>query len=156
MTLLAWCAAFLLDRLLGDPPHWPHPVRWIGALITHIQRGVRQCCHSDVALRIGGGVMWLLVVGITPGGELGRADVCDDGPSVVGLVCAGVGNLHHAGDALPWRIWRGMWKTRCAVVRSATAAKNCRGLSGATRRNCNHRRSPARWWKPWRKTPSTA
>ena len=65
MTLLAWCAAFLLDRLLGDPPHWPHPVRWIGALITHIQRGVRQCCHSDVALRIGGGVMWLLVVGIT-------------------------------------------------------------------------------------------
>lgn len=65
MTLLAWCAAFLLDRLLGDPPHWPHPVRWIGALITHIQRVVRQCCHSDVALRIGGAVMWLLVVGIT-------------------------------------------------------------------------------------------
>lgn len=34
MTLLAWFAAFLLDSLLGDPPHWPHPVRWIGNLIT--------------------------------------------------------------------------------------------------------------------------
>lgn len=65
MTLLAWCAAFLLDRLLGDPPHWPHPIRWIGALITHIQRVVRRRCHSDTALRVGGGVMWLLVVGIT-------------------------------------------------------------------------------------------
>lgn len=65
MTLLAWCVAFLLDRLLGDPPHWPHPVRWIGALINLVQSVVRRVCRSDTALRIGGGVMWLLVVGIT-------------------------------------------------------------------------------------------
>lgn len=65
MTVLAWCAAFLLDRLLGDPPHWPHPVRWIGALINLTQRAVRHVCRSDTALRIGGGVMWLLVVGIS-------------------------------------------------------------------------------------------
>jgi cobyrinic acid a,c-diamide synthase len=31
MTLLAWCVAWLLDVIIGDPPHWPHPVRWIGA-----------------------------------------------------------------------------------------------------------------------------
>ncbi|WP_039058555.1 adenosylcobinamide-phosphate synthase CbiB [Enterobacter sp. Bisph1] len=67
MTLLAWALAFLLDRLLGDPPHWPHPVRWIGALINLLQRAVRRCCHSDRALRIGGGVMWLAVVGVTWG-----------------------------------------------------------------------------------------
>ena len=67
MTLLAWCVAFLLDLLLGDPPHWPHPVRWIGALITLTQRGVRRVCHGDTALRIGGGVMWLLVVGVSGG-----------------------------------------------------------------------------------------
>ncbi|SCC24737.1 adenosylcobinamide-phosphate synthase CbiB [Kosakonia oryziphila] len=67
MTLLAWCVAFLLDRLLGDPPHWPHPVRWIGALINLVQSTVRRVCRSDTALRIGGGVMWLLVVGITWG-----------------------------------------------------------------------------------------
>lgn len=43
MTLLAWCVAFLLDRLLGDPPHWPHPVRWIGALINLVQSVVAEC-----------------------------------------------------------------------------------------------------------------
>ena len=53
MTLLAWFVAGFLDRLLGDPPHWPHPIRWIGALITLTQRAVRRVCLSDTALRIG-------------------------------------------------------------------------------------------------------
>ncbi|TCC01166.1 cobalamin biosynthesis protein [Kosakonia quasisacchari] len=67
MTLLAWVVAFLLDRLLGDPPRWPHPVRWIGALINLLQGIVRRWCHSDNALRMGGGVMWLAVVGVSWG-----------------------------------------------------------------------------------------
>ena len=25
MTLLAWCVAWILDVVIGDPPHWPHP-----------------------------------------------------------------------------------------------------------------------------------
>ena len=66
MTLLAWCVAWLLDVVIGDPPHWPHPVRWIGNLITTVQRIIRRYCHSDRALRMGGGVMWL-VVGRLPG-----------------------------------------------------------------------------------------
>ena len=65
MTLLAWCVAWLLDVVIGDPPDWPHPVRWIGNLITAVQRIIRRYCHSDRALRIGGGVMWLVVVGLT-------------------------------------------------------------------------------------------
>nr|WP_318381127.1 adenosylcobinamide-phosphate synthase CbiB [uncultured Enterobacter sp.] len=65
MTLLAWCVAWLLDRWLGDPPGWPHPVRWIGHAISLTQRIVRRICKSDRALRIGGGVMWLVVVGGT-------------------------------------------------------------------------------------------
>jgi len=67
MTLLAWCVAFVLDRLLGDPQHWPHPVRWMGSLIMLIQHAIRQRCRSDNALRIGGGVMWLVVVGVSWG-----------------------------------------------------------------------------------------
>ena len=67
MTLLAWCCAWLLDFLIGDPQSWPHPVRWIGNLIHLVQRAVRRTCHSDRALRIGGGVMWLAVVGLTYG-----------------------------------------------------------------------------------------
>lgn len=67
MTLLAWCVAWILDVVIGDPPHWPHPVRWIGRLIAVSQRVVRRVCHSDRALRIGGGVMWLVVIGLTWG-----------------------------------------------------------------------------------------
>lgn len=72
MTLLARCVARILDVVIGDPPHWPHPVRWIGRLIAVSQRVVRRVCHSDRALRIGGGVMWLVVIGLTWGVALGR------------------------------------------------------------------------------------
>ncbi|MCL2894626.1 adenosylcobinamide-phosphate synthase CbiB [Brenneria tiliae] len=65
MTLSAWFCAFLLDCWLGDPPHWPHPVRWIGQLISWLQRGIRARCRSERALRIGGGALWLAVVGTT-------------------------------------------------------------------------------------------
>ena len=65
MTLLAWCLAWVLDFIIGDPHSWPHPVRWIGNLINAVQRAVRRVCHSDLALRIGGGVMLLAVVGLT-------------------------------------------------------------------------------------------
>lgn len=67
MTLLAWGVAWLLDFFIGDPQSWPHPVRWIGNLIAVVQRGVRRCCHSDAALRLGGAMMWLVVVGLTWG-----------------------------------------------------------------------------------------
>ncbi|HKM97907.1 MAG TPA: adenosylcobinamide-phosphate synthase CbiB [Buttiauxella sp.] len=65
MTLFAWGVAWLLDYWLGDPPHWPHPVRWIGNLINVMQRQIRLVCKSDRALKIGGGVLWLVVVGVT-------------------------------------------------------------------------------------------
>ncbi len=73
MTLLApVCSPRILDVVIGDPPHWPHPVRWIGRLIAVSQRVVRRVCHSDRALRIGGGVMWLVVIGLTWGVASGR------------------------------------------------------------------------------------
>ncbi|WP_249360396.1 cobalamin biosynthesis protein, partial [Citrobacter sp. wls707] len=65
MTILAWCVAWLLDFIIGDPQNWPHPVRWIGNLISAMQRVVRRYCHSDRALRIGGAAMWVVVVGLT-------------------------------------------------------------------------------------------
>lgn len=65
MTILAWCVAWLLDFIIGDPQNWPHPVRWIGNLISAVQRVVRRYCHSDRALRIGGALMWIVVVGLT-------------------------------------------------------------------------------------------
>lgn len=67
MTLLAWAVAWLLDCLIGDPRGMPHPVRWIGALITQTQRLVRHFCHRESSLRTGGALMWLVVVGTTGG-----------------------------------------------------------------------------------------
>ncbi|OJV65701.1 MAG: cobalamin biosynthesis protein CobD [Clostridiales bacterium 38-18] len=34
--------AILLDRLIGDPPNWPHPVRFYGWLIKRNERWVRK------------------------------------------------------------------------------------------------------------------
>ncbi|WP_252501899.1 adenosylcobinamide-phosphate synthase CbiB [Sporosarcina sp. Marseille-Q4943] len=31
---MAIAIGFILDRAIGDPPNWPHPVRWIGTLIS--------------------------------------------------------------------------------------------------------------------------
>ena len=63
MTLFIWWAAWLLDCWLGDPQHWPHPVRAIGYLINRLQRAVRAVCHSELALMLGGAAMWIIVVG---------------------------------------------------------------------------------------------
>ncbi|WP_458353806.1 adenosylcobinamide-phosphate synthase CbiB [Peribacillus frigoritolerans] len=34
--LFAVTLAFFLDLLIGDPPNWPHPVKWIGTLISKL------------------------------------------------------------------------------------------------------------------------
>ncbi len=65
MMLSALIAGYLLDLWLGDPPHWPHPVRWIGNAITGVQRVIRLVCHSQRALYVGGGALWVVVVGGT-------------------------------------------------------------------------------------------
>lgn len=59
-------------------------MRWIGNLIAAVQRGVRRYCHSDVALRLGGAVMWLVVVGLTWGVSWGVLTGAG-GPSVAWL-----------------------------------------------------------------------
>jgi adenosylcobinamide-phosphate synthase len=33
---IAIAIGFLLDRMIGDPPKWPHPVRWIGTFISKL------------------------------------------------------------------------------------------------------------------------
>ncbi len=35
-------AAYALDLALGDPPSWPHPVRWLGRLITAWEEPLRR------------------------------------------------------------------------------------------------------------------
>lgn len=39
-----------VDRLIGDPPSWPHPVRWLGTLIARL---AKQWNHPPHAFRNG-------------------------------------------------------------------------------------------------------
>jgi adenosylcobinamide-phosphate synthase len=57
--LTALVLGFLLDRLLGDPPGCPHPVRWLGRLITALEPPLRRVLPE----RPGGVVLLLLVAG---------------------------------------------------------------------------------------------
>lgn len=49
----------VLDRLIGDPPHWPHPVRWIGTGISKLTGRLNRPPH---AFRNGFIMLGLLVV----------------------------------------------------------------------------------------------
>lgn len=100
MTILARCIARVLDFIIGDPQHWPHPVRWIGRLITFVQRIVRRYCPGDKALRIGGGVMWVVVVGATWGVAWGVLALAQRIHPRVWLERRSLDDLYHAGRTL--------------------------------------------------------
>lgn len=44
--VLAIGLGLLLDRLIGDPPTWPHPVRWIGSLINWLKPRLNTPKHA--------------------------------------------------------------------------------------------------------------
>ncbi|WP_100330346.1 adenosylcobinamide-phosphate synthase CbiB [Bacillus xiapuensis] len=67
--LIATALAVLIDRLVGDPPQWPHPVRWIGSLISFLEKswnrgGWRKGKGAVMVLSvviISGGISYLLI-----------------------------------------------------------------------------------------------
>lgn len=58
-------AAFVLDLLLGDPQGWPHPVRWIGRLITRVEESLHCGDRSPFRQRLAGIVFWVLVMAVS-------------------------------------------------------------------------------------------
>jgi adenosylcobinamide-phosphate synthase len=65
--LLALPLGFLLDQLLGDPHGWPHPVRWIGRLISFLEGPLRRLPERL------GGILLLLIVATAAGGLIWAA-----------------------------------------------------------------------------------
>ncbi len=63
------CALFIgfgVDLIVGDPHSIPHPVIFIGKLITAIEKMVRKVFPKTVSgENVAGGVLWLLVVVIS-------------------------------------------------------------------------------------------
>lgn len=60
---VALLAAVAADALLGDPPRWPHFVRWLGRLIAWLEPRLRRAARSPVGLRLAGVALVLVVVG---------------------------------------------------------------------------------------------
>lgn len=59
--------ALILDVCIGDPPNWPHPVRWIGGMITAVQRFMRRYVGN---LYVAGALLSVTVVGAVVGAVL--------------------------------------------------------------------------------------
>jgi len=67
-TLIAVIAAVVLDRIFGDPYILPHPVRYIGKLITFLDEKLRVPCNNDAKKeRIAGVLLVVLVIAVTVG-----------------------------------------------------------------------------------------
>lgn len=67
MRIIVMCIpACLLDLILGDPVWLYHPVRVMGLLITGLEKILRKVSGENPRLLlIAGGVLWILVCGIT-------------------------------------------------------------------------------------------
>lgn len=67
MNLLSIYTGYALDLILGDPYSLPHPVRFIGKLISFVEKQIRNITSSDRGLKIAGFFLWFVVVGVTLG-----------------------------------------------------------------------------------------
>lgn len=80
--VLAIGLGVLLDRLLGDPPAWPHPVRWIGSLINWLKSRLNV---PQYAFR-NGFIMLLIVVAIVASAAIAAVAVAYSFNPVVGIL----------------------------------------------------------------------
>ncbi|MCI0719818.1 MAG: adenosylcobinamide-phosphate synthase CbiB [Acidobacteria bacterium] len=57
--------AYILDLVLGDPQGWPHPVRWMGRMISWGERWVGRSSRSPTGELLGGTVLANSLVAIS-------------------------------------------------------------------------------------------
>ncbi|MCM3566957.1 adenosylcobinamide-phosphate synthase CbiB [Neobacillus mesonae] len=57
--LVSISIAYILDLLIGDPPNWPHPVRWIGSLITFFEKRWNTGSHKRIK---GAGMLFFVIL----------------------------------------------------------------------------------------------
>ena len=65
-SLLALALGFGIDLIVGDPHSIPHPVIFIGKLITAVEKLVRKVFPKTTrGENVAGGVLWLVVVAVS-------------------------------------------------------------------------------------------
>lgn len=67
MNILSMYIGYTLDLIIGDPYSFPHPVRYIGKLISCVEKLIRKITSSDKGLKIAGFFLWFITVGVTFG-----------------------------------------------------------------------------------------
>ena len=66
LHVLAIALGYVLDLLFGDP-HWlPHPVRWIGSLISVLESGLRSVFPKTPAGERAAGIVLVVLVAASP------------------------------------------------------------------------------------------
>ena len=64
ISLAALWTGFLLDCMIGDPPSWPHIVKWMGGLADILKKKFMSLAGEDPARgRVLGGVLFLTTTG---------------------------------------------------------------------------------------------
>lgn len=61
--IIACTLALIMDRLIGDPPNLPHPIRWIGSSISFLVKRL----NNGKAIFSKGVALTTIIVGITGG-----------------------------------------------------------------------------------------
>lgn len=59
--IIAIAIGLIIDRIIGDPPTWPHPVRWIGTFIAKLTAWL----NKGSARKAKGLLLVVIVIGIT-------------------------------------------------------------------------------------------
>lgn len=65
-SLAAMVIGFGIDLILGDPHSIPHPVVWIGKLISGLEKVLRRMFPKTIrGEQVAGGLLWLIVVAVS-------------------------------------------------------------------------------------------
>ncbi|PID15329.1 cobalamin biosynthesis protein CobD [Sporosarcina sp. P34] len=54
---IAIAIGMVLDRLIGDPPNWPHPVKWLGTMISNLTKLLNKGSMRTIK----GAIVWLFI-----------------------------------------------------------------------------------------------
>ncbi len=54
---IAIAIGMVLDRLIGDPPNWPHPVKWLGTTISKLTKLMNKGRMRTVK----GAILWVVI-----------------------------------------------------------------------------------------------
>lgn len=61
-NILIMILGYIMDLVFGDPYWFPHPVRFIGKLISKTEKFIRKHAKSEKSLKYWGILMWLVPV----------------------------------------------------------------------------------------------